>query len=96
MTTLKHVSEAIADHLYNMNLYSQIEVAREQFGLQVEVDYDDDILFEGQRIEDFQFDDMFTNIIENMSVSEIVDVWGEMNGVEMELDETGENVVEAK
>ena len=94
MTPYSHVSEAVADYLYNMNLYSQIEVAREQFGLDVEVD--DDILFEGQQIEDFQFDDMFTNIVENMSKSEVIDMWGEMNGVDMELDETGEYVVEAK
>jgi len=94
MTPYSHVSEAVADYLYNMNLYSQIEVAREQFGLDVEVD--DDIIFEGQQIEDFQFDDMFTNIVENMSKSEVIDMWGEMNGVDMELDETGEYVVEAK
>lgn len=96
MTPYSHVSEAVADYLYNMNLYSQIEVAREQFGLDVEVDDDNDILFEGQQIEDFQFDDMFTNIVENMSKSEVIDMWGEMNGVDMELDETGEYVVEAK
>ena len=88
MKTLQEVTDAVCDYIYNANLFSQVEIMKENFGVDVEVDHDDgSIIFEGLKIEDFQFDDIVMNVVENMSVSEIVDFWGEMNGVEAELDE---------
>ena len=88
MKTLQEVTDIVCDYIHNANLFSQVEIMKENFGVDVEVDHDDGfIIFEGLKIEDFQFDDIVTNVVENMSVSEIVDFWGEMNGVEAELDE---------
>ena len=88
MKTLQEVTDAVCDYIHNANLFSQVEIMKENFGVDVEVDHDDgSIIFEGLKIEDFQFDDIVMNVVENMSVSEIVDFWGEMNGVEAELDE---------
>lgn len=90
--TLSHVSESVADYIYNANLFSQVEIMRENFGVDVEVDVMGEIVFEGIKIEDFQFDDIVNNVVENMSISEIVDFWSEMNGVEAHLSDDGTEV----
>jgi hypothetical protein len=90
--TLSHVSESVADYIYNANLFSQVEIMRENFGVDVEVDVMGEIVFEGAKIEDSQFDDIVINVIENMSISEIVDFWSEMNGVEARLSDDGTEV----
>ncbi len=87
MKTLQEVTHTVCDYIHNANLFSQVDIMRENFGVDVEVDVMGEVVFEGTIIEDHQFDDIVINVVENMSVSEIVDFWGEMNGVEAELDE---------
>ena len=67
--TLSHVSESVTDYIYNANLFSQVEIMADIFGVDVEVDVMGEIVFEGTIIEDHQFDNIVMNVVENMSVS---------------------------
>jgi hypothetical protein len=90
--TLSHISESVADYIYNANLFSQVEIMADIFGVDVEVDVMGEIVFEGTIIEDHQFDNIVMNVVENMSVSSIVDFWGEMNGMRAYLSDDGTEV----
>ena len=86
-----HISEQIAEYLYQLSIPEQTEILKHNFGVDIE-DTDDGVVWEGVLITDSKFDQHFMEIIENMSVSTIIDLWGDYVGYECELDEDN-NVV---
>ena len=88
---ISEVVEQVCEHLYNLSVPDQTEILKENFGIEVE-DTDDGVLWEGVLITDSQFDSHFMDLIENMSIESIVDIWGDFVNTPCEIDDDN-NVV---
>ena len=88
---ISHVTEQVCEHLYNMSVPDQTEVLKHNFGVDVE-DTDDGVVWEGVLITDSQFDSNFIDLIENMNIDSIIDLWSDIVNCDCELDEDN-NVV---
>lgn len=83
---LSEVVEQVCEYMYQLSIPDQTDILKNTFGIEVE-DTDEGVLWEGVLISDSQFDSHFMDLIENMGVDSIIEVWSNYVNAICELDE---------
>jgi len=95
--TLKSAAEFVSDYFANAKAVNIVDILANNFGINIRLDDDyTAIHLDDKEIDDIEFDSFINEFVENLSVADIVALYSSMTGVNFELSENGDSLIEVK
>ena len=79
----------VINYLNDCGIEDAINILKHSFGYDCEITSDSEIVIEGEIVEEDCFSDILNNVIEDASVSTMLDVYGTIHNEEFDINDDG-------